>query len=126
MVENNCLENNSIIFNEIINCLQQLDLKSIAPETPIASGVIDLLEINDPFAKLLSNNTKQILSHHDYNINEFLEQINIIITEFVNSYKDLGPNFDPALMKPISFPYKDIPIETQRILMTCFDLLEAL
>jgi hypothetical protein len=46
-----------------------------------------------------------------------------MVDEFIESYsRHLSPDFDPILVKPIHFP----PVETNRILMTVFDLLEGL
>jgi hypothetical protein len=49
-----------------------------------------------------------------------------MIDDFVKTYMDLGPDFDPALMRPIAFPQEEIPVESRRTLMTVFDLLEGL
>ncbi|RIB04342.1 hypothetical protein C2G38_2222610 [Gigaspora rosea] len=48
---------------------------TIKPEIPIASGVIDLMGNEDIFTKLLSLETKQILSRHSFCNNEFPNRI---------------------------------------------------
>ncbi|CAJ0841833.1 6208_t:CDS:2, partial [Entrophospora sp. SA101] len=42
------------------------------------------------------------------------------------SYRKLRTDFDPALIRPIIFPQGEMILETRRILMTTFDLLEGL
>ena len=62
----------------------------IRPKIPIASGVIDLSGSEDLFTNLLSLRTKQILAHHTFHNDEFPEQINMMIDDFVSTYRDLG------------------------------------
>ena len=50
----------------------------------------------------------------------------MIMDDFVSTYRDLGPDFDPVFMRPIAFPRGEMTVETRRILMTVFDLLEGL
>ncbi|PKY57579.1 hypothetical protein RhiirA4_478737 [Rhizophagus irregularis] len=113
-------------YTEIVQHLERLELSSINAENPIASGVIDLSDSGDLFTDLLSLETKQTLTNHTFHDDIFPEQINMMINDFENIYKDLPPNFDPSLMRPIVFPTEEIPIETRRTLMTTFDLLEGL
>ena len=115
-----------IAYTEVVLHLEQLDLSLIRPEIPIASGVIYLSGSKDLFTNLLLFKTKQILAHHTFHNDKFSEQINMMIDNFVSTYKDLGPNFDPVLMRPIAFSQKEIPIESKCTLMTVFDLLEGL
>ncbi|CAJ0635279.1 3859_t:CDS:10, partial [Entrophospora sp. SA101] len=82
-IENGCSDTIMLAYTEVIRHLERLDLASIRPEAPLASGVIDL-----------SGN--------------------------------LGPDFDPVFMGPIAFPHGEMTVETRRILMTVFDLLEGL
>ncbi|CAG8848820.1 4215_t:CDS:2, partial [Gigaspora margarita] len=42
------------------------------------------------------------------------------------TYKDLRPDFDPVLMRPIAFPRGKMSVESRHIVMTVFDLLEGL
>ncbi|CAJ0908354.1 4762_t:CDS:2, partial [Entrophospora sp. SA101] len=49
-----------------------------------------------------------------------------MLDEFVSSYRKLRTDFDPALIRPIIFPQGEMILETRRILMTTFDLLEGL
>ncbi|CAG8547347.1 8531_t:CDS:10 [Ambispora leptoticha] len=125
-IENGCSDTIMVAYTEIIRHLEQLDLTSIRPEVPIASGVIDLSGGEDPFTNLLSLRAKQILTLHTFHNDEFPEQIKIMMDDFVNTYKDLGPDFDPVFMRPIAFPRGEIPVASRRILMTVFDLLEGL
>ncbi|CAJ0829771.1 5335_t:CDS:2, partial [Entrophospora sp. SA101] len=81
-IENGCSDTIMLAYTEVIRHLERLDLASIRPEAPLASGVIDL--------------------------------------------SDLGPDFDPVFMGPIAFPHGEMTVETRRILMTVFDLLEGL
>ncbi|CAG8814629.1 7665_t:CDS:2, partial [Gigaspora margarita] len=113
-------------YTELFNILQHLDLGTIEPEIPIASGVIDLTENKDIFTKLLTLETKQILSKYSFCNNEFPNQIGAMLDEFVSSYSELRTDFDLALMRPISFLYEEMTLRTRRILMTTFDLLEEL
>ncbi|CAG8686311.1 10245_t:CDS:2, partial [Ambispora gerdemannii] len=99
---------------------------TIEPEAPIASGVVDLTGSGDTFANLLSLETRQFLTRHSFHNNEIPEQIGIMTNEFVSTYNDLSSDFDPVLMRPISFPQGEMTLETRRILMTVFDLLEGL
>lgn len=117
------------VYNEINLGLQQLDPEEIDPKISIASGVIDVTaESEDPLAGLLSTETKRILTRYsfydNYEIpNNNIEPMKTMVDEFVESYRrHLSPDFDPVLVKPIRFP----PVETNRILMTVFDLLEGL
>ncbi|CAJ0750204.1 13816_t:CDS:2 [Entrophospora sp. SA101] len=103
-----------------------LDLETIELEILIVSRVIDLTRNEDLFTKLLSFGTKQILSKHSFRNNEFPNQIGAMLDEFVSSYRKLRTDFDPALIRPIIFPQGEMILETRRILMTTFDLLEGL
>ena len=49
-----------LAYTEVIRHLERLDLASIRPEAPLASGVIDLSGSEDSFTNLLSLRTKQI------------------------------------------------------------------
>ncbi|CAG8742619.1 6922_t:CDS:2, partial [Racocetra fulgida] len=113
------------VYTELFNILQHLDLGTIEPEMPIASGVIDLTGNEDIFTKLLTLKTKQILSRHSFHNNELPNQIGAMLDEFVSSYSELRTDFDLALMRPISFPQGEMSLATRRILMTTFDLLEG-
>ena len=104
-----------LAYTEVIRHLERLDLASIRPEAPLASGVIDLSGSEDLFTILLSSRTKHILMHHTFHNDDF-----------VSTYRDLGPDFDPVFMRPIAFPRGEMTVETRRILMTVFDLLEGL
>ncbi|CAJ0750205.1 13817_t:CDS:2, partial [Entrophospora sp. SA101] len=101
-------------------------LETIELEILIVSRVIDLTRNEDLFTKLLSFGTKQILSKHSFRNNEFPNQIGAMLDEFVSSYRKLRTDFDPALIRPIIFPQGEMILETRRILMTTFDLLEGL
>ncbi|CAG8597054.1 11564_t:CDS:2 [Ambispora leptoticha] len=94
-----------VAYTEIVHHLERLDLASIKPEVPIASGIIDLSGNEDPF---LSG------------------QIGTMVDDFVSTYRDLRPDFDPVFMRPITFPQEEMPVESRRIVMTAFDLLEGL
>ncbi|CAJ0840543.1 2295_t:CDS:2 [Entrophospora sp. SA101] len=74
-IENGCSDTIMLAYTEVIRHLERLDLASIRPEAPLASGVIDLSGI---------------------------------------------------FMGPIAFPHGEMTVETRRILMTVFDLLEGL
>ncbi|KAF0484552.1 hypothetical protein F8M41_022967 [Gigaspora margarita] len=125
-IHGECSEESLSVYTELFNILQRLDLGTIEPEIPIASGVIDLTGNEDIFTKLLTLETKQILSRHSFRNNEFPNQIGAMLDEFVSSYSELRSDFDPALMRPISFPHGEMTLGTRRILMTTFDLLEGL
>ncbi|CAG8530490.1 6073_t:CDS:10 [Funneliformis mosseae] len=124
-IKNSCLDSIMIAYTEVIHHLQQLDLLSIRPEVPIASGVIDLSGSKDLFTNLLLR-IKQILTHYTFHNERIPEQINIMIDDFIKTYKDLRPDFDLVFIRPIAFPQEEIPVESKRILMTVFDLLEEL
>ncbi|CAG8684291.1 17276_t:CDS:2, partial [Funneliformis caledonium] len=124
-IKNGCSDSIMIAYTEVVHHLERLDLSSIRPEVPIASGVIDLSGSKDLFTNL-SLRTKQILTHHTFHNEGIPEQINMMIDDFVRTYKDLGPDFDPVFMRPFAFPQGEIPVESKRILMTVFDLLEGL
>ncbi len=115
-----------LAYTEVIRHLEQLDLASIRPEVPLASGVIDLSGSEDSFTSLLSLRIKQILMQHTFHNDEFPGQINIMMDDFVSTYRDLGPDFDPVFMRPIAFPQGEMTVESRRIVMTVFDLLEGL
>ena len=115
-----------VAYTEIVRHLERLDPATIKPEVPLASGIIDLSENEDPFVNLLSSRSKQILMHHEFGNNEFSGEIKFMVDDFVDMYKDLRPDFDPVLMRPIAFPRGEMSIESRRILMMVFDLLEGL
>ncbi|CAG8676243.1 4904_t:CDS:2, partial [Scutellospora calospora] len=125
-IHGECSKESLSVYAELFNILQHLDLGTIEPEIPIASGVIDLTGNEDIFTKLLSLETKQILSRYSFRNNEFPNQIGAMLDEFVSSYSELRTDFDSALMRPISFPHGEMLLKTRRILMTTFDLLEGL
>ncbi|CAJ0840137.1 769_t:CDS:2 [Entrophospora sp. SA101] len=125
-IQGECSEDSLSVYTEVVNILQRLDLGTIEVKTPIASGVIDLTGSEDPFVKLLSFGAKQILSRHSFHTTKLPNQISTMLNEFVSSYSDFRIDFDPALMQPISFPQGEVSLETRRILMTTFDLLEGL
>nr|CAG8644463.1 6625_t:CDS:2 [Entrophospora candida] len=125
-IENGCSDTIMLAYTEVIRHLERLDLASIRPEAPLASGVIDLSGSEDPFTNLLSSRTKQILMHHTFHNDDFPGEINMMMDDFVSTYRDLGPDFDPVFMGPIAFPHGEMTVETRRILMTVFDLLEGL
>ncbi|CAJ0848295.1 17221_t:CDS:2, partial [Entrophospora sp. SA101] len=70
-IQGKCLEDSPSVYTEVVNILQNLDLRIIKPEIPITSGIIDLIESKDPFANLLSLGTKQILTKHSFHIMNF-------------------------------------------------------
>ncbi len=115
-----------IAYTEVVHHLEQLDLSLIKPKIPLASGVIDLSSSEDIFTSLLSLKTKKILIHHTFHNDKFPEQINMMMDDFVSTYKDLGHNFDPVFMRSITFPQGEILLESRCILMMVFDLLEGL
>ncbi|RIB22681.1 hypothetical protein C2G38_2243170 [Gigaspora rosea] len=125
-IHGKCSEKSLGVYTELFNILQCLDLETIEPEIPIASGVIDLTENENIFTKLLTLETKLILSRHSFHNNEFPNQIGAILDEFVSLYSKLRTDFNPALMRPISFPYREMTLRTRCILITTFDLLEGL
>ncbi|KAF0433741.1 hypothetical protein F8M41_004994 [Gigaspora margarita] len=125
-IHGECSEESLSVYTELFNILQCLDLETIEPEIPIASGVINLTGNEDIFTKLLTLKMKQILSRHSFCNNEFSNQIGAMLDEFVSSYSELRTDFDPALMRPISFPYREMILGTRCILITTFDLLEGL
>ncbi|CAG8569673.1 2473_t:CDS:2 [Dentiscutata heterogama] len=125
-LRNSCSEATMVAYTEIVRHLERLDLATIKPEVPLASGIIDLSGNEDPFVNLLSSRSKQILMHHEFGNNEFPGEIKFMVDDFVDTYKDLRPDFDPVLMRPIAFPRGEMSIESRRILMTVFDLLEGL
>ncbi|CAG8655361.1 14059_t:CDS:10, partial [Cetraspora pellucida] len=101
---NSCSEATIIAYIEIVHHLERLDLATIKPEVPLASGIIDLSGNEDPFVNLLSSRSKQILMHHEFGNNKFLGEIKFMMDDFVDTYKDLRPDFDPviSLIKSIS------------------------
>ncbi|CAG8839001.1 1657_t:CDS:1, partial [Gigaspora margarita] len=103
-LENDCSETTLVAYTEIVRYLERLDLAIIKPEVPIASGIIDLFRNEDPFVNLLSFRSKQILMYHEFGNNEFPGEIKFMVDDFVDTYKDLRPDFDPVLMRPIAFP----------------------
>jgi len=113
-------------YTEIVHHLERLDLASIKPEVPIASGIIDLSGSEDPFANLLSDDSKQILMYHMFSSDEITGQMRTMVDDFVSTYIDLRPDFDLAFMRPIAFPQGEMPVESRRTLMMVFDLLEGL
>ncbi|CAG8804374.1 9871_t:CDS:2, partial [Gigaspora margarita] len=123
---NSCSEATMVACTKIVCHLERLDPATIKPEVPLASGIIDLSGNEDQFVNLLSSRSKQILMHHEFSNNEFPGEIKFIVDDFVDMYKDLRPDFDPVLMRPIAFPRGEMSIESRRILMTVFDLLEGL
>ncbi|CAG8791920.1 5489_t:CDS:2, partial [Gigaspora rosea] len=122
---NSCSEATMVAYTEIVCHLERLDPAMIKPEVPLASGIIDLSGNEDPFVNLLSSRSKQILMHHEFGNNEFPGEIKFMVDDFVDTYKDLRPDFDPVLMRPIAFPRGEMSIESRRILMAVFDLLEG-
>ena len=125
-IENDCPETTMTAYTEIVHHLEQLDLASIKPEVPIASGIIDLSGSEDPFANLLSDDSKQILMYHMFSSDEITGQMRTMVDDFVSTYIDLRPDFDLAFMRPIAFPQGEMPVESRRTLMMVFDLLEGL
>ncbi|CAG8709408.1 1659_t:CDS:2, partial [Ambispora leptoticha] len=93
-----------VTYTKIVCHLEHLDPVTIKPEVPLASDIIDLSENEDPFVNLLSSRFKQILMHHEFGNNEFPGEIKFMLDDFVDTYKDLRPDFDPMLMRPIAFP----------------------
>ncbi|CAG8830731.1 186_t:CDS:1, partial [Racocetra persica] len=69
-------------YTELFNILQYLDLETIEPEILIASEVIDLIENENIFMKLLTLEMKQILSRHSFCNNEFFNQISSMLDKF--------------------------------------------
>lgn len=114
------------VLNEIRGCLQRLELTSINSDDPIASGILDISEGVDNVSDILSAKTKQILTDVELNESEFSNDVNIMLDEFVNIYNLLGPDLDPALAAPISFPRNEYNLSKRRTLLTTFDLLEGL
>ncbi|CAG8791651.1 20976_t:CDS:2 [Cetraspora pellucida] len=123
---NSCSEATIVAYIEIVRHLECLDPAMIKPEVPLASGIINLSRNEDPFVNLLSSRSKQILMHHKFGNNEFLGEIKFMVDDLVDTYKDLKPDFDPVLMRPIAFLQGEMSIESRRILMAVFDLLEGL
>ncbi|CAG8496676.1 9705_t:CDS:2 [Dentiscutata heterogama] len=104
-IHGECSKESLSVYTELFNILQHLDLGTIEPEIPIASG----------------------------KRNKFYQGIHSVIMnfptkldEFVSSYSELRTDFDLALMLPISFPHGEMTLGTRRILITTFDLLEGL
>ncbi|CAG8727943.1 3643_t:CDS:2, partial [Dentiscutata heterogama] len=121
----NSSEATMVAYTEIVHHLERLDLATIKPEVPLASGIIDLFGNKDLFVNLLLSRSKQILMHHEFGNNEFPGEIKFMVDDFVDTYKDLKPDFDPVLMRPIAFLRGEMSIESRRILMTVFNLLEG-
>ncbi|KAF0532433.1 hypothetical protein F8M41_011221 [Gigaspora margarita] len=114
------------VLNEVRGCLEQLDLISIDSGDPIASGIIDISEGVDSVADKLLVETKQVLEEIELSEPEFSEKTITMLDEFINTYELLGPNFDPALVNPITFPRDENNLGEHRVLLTTFDLLEGL
>ncbi|KAF0345191.1 hypothetical protein F8M41_015895 [Gigaspora margarita] len=121
-------EQNLTIIQNNMNFIMSgyVNLGTIEPEIPIASGVIDITRSEDIFTKLLTLKTNQILLRYSFYNNEFSNQIGAKLNEFVSSYSELRTDFDLALMRPISFPQREMTLGTRCILMMTFDLLEGL
>ena len=90
-----------IAYTEVVHHLEQLDLSLIKPKIPLASGIIDLLSSEDIFTSLLSLKTKKILTHHTFHNDKFPEQINMMMDDFVSTYK-LNLLFLSKILKQIS------------------------
>ncbi|CAG8674940.1 6759_t:CDS:2, partial [Ambispora gerdemannii] len=114
------------VLNEVCECLEQLDLSSIDSNDPIASGILDVAEGVDGVADKLTVGTKEILNEVELTEPEFSEKTDAMLDEFINGYNLLGPDFDPALANPITFPRNENNLNTRRTLLTTFDLLEGL
>lgn len=125
-MNNGCSIEVEEVLNEVYECLQKLDLSSIKSDDPIASGILDICEGVDKVIDNLSIETMQILADIKIDDLEFSEDINNMLNEFINIYNLLEPNFDPAFVKPISFPQNEKNLDKRRILLTIFDLLEGL
>ncbi|CAG8576680.1 4129_t:CDS:2 [Cetraspora pellucida] len=91
------------VLNEVHKCLEQLNLTSINSGNSIASGIINISEGVDSVADKLSVETKQVLEEIELSKPEFLEKTITMLDEFINMYKLLGSNFDPAFVNPITF-----------------------
>ncbi|CAG8778323.1 8973_t:CDS:2, partial [Racocetra persica] len=114
------------VLNEVRGCLEQLDLTSIDSGDPIAFRIIDISEGVDSVADKLSVETKQVLEEIELNKPKFSEKMITMLDEFINIYELLGPNFDLALVNPITFSRDENNLGEHRVLLTTFDLLEGL
>ncbi|CAJ0847208.1 14448_t:CDS:2, partial [Entrophospora sp. SA101] len=114
------------VIIEVRECLEQLDLSSIDSSDPIASGILDIAEGVDGVADKLTVGAKEILNEVELSEPGFSEKTDVMLDEFINGYSLLGPDFDPALANPISFPRDENNLGVRRILLTTFDLLEGL
>ncbi|CAG8459647.1 636_t:CDS:2 [Cetraspora pellucida] len=56
---NSCLKATMVTYTKIVCHLECLDLVTIKPEVPLASGIIDLSGNEDPFVNLLSSRSEQ-------------------------------------------------------------------
>lgn len=77
-------------------------------------------------ANTLPVETKQVLQYVELSEPEFSDKMNTMLDEFVTIYDLLGPDFDPALAEPISFPRNVHDLGERRTLLTMFDLLDGL
>ncbi|CAG8614570.1 19853_t:CDS:2, partial [Racocetra fulgida] len=102
-IVDNCVEVEEVL-NEVRECLEQLDLSSINPDDPIASGILDVAEGVDGVADELSIETKEVLNEAGLTEPEFSKTMDAMLDEFINGYSLFGSDFDPALANPITFP----------------------
>ncbi|CAG8672525.1 23282_t:CDS:2, partial [Gigaspora margarita] len=102
------------VLNKVRGCLEQLDLTSINSGDSIVSGIIDISKGVNSVADKLSVETKQVLEEIELSEPEFSEKMITMLDEFINTYELLEPNFDLALVNPITFPRDENNLDRER------------
>jgi len=119
-----CSTDEKQIYSEVRNLLKKLKTKEIAANSnsPMSSGILDLMKCSDKFAKKLLKNIQKALKKHQ------LDEI-ILPTEAEEMLDEFIANKNEGLkrVRPITLPNtRDMDDELEDMLYVTFDLLEAL